>query len=323
MFTLEDVLLETQVISNRYELDWPTVEYYKDFVIRKYPDFQCDQYDQKAFISFKKYYKKRRSKFLNRRWPVYLDPLKDLLRLAAEQKVAPEAEYSMVVDQPPLWYELQQVKKKVSVLQKEVSDLKKQVQEVSDLKNEVSVLRSELQHRPDGGADHTRMGFDGDLTQDAARASHQDYKLIVQSVTSKHSFIRARQRVALCILYISGLNITKLLSLTVADLCQIPIFVDGNATPTFMEDMLLLPPSEASDLLEDLQEEIDILIDDCPDDAPAFRNVKSSQPCRPDVFTHSLNQILEPWKLSTKSFRTLVVDRRVRRLARSTPNVEK
>ena len=52
MFALEDVLLEKQVISNRREIDWPTVEYYKDFVIRKYTDFQCDQ---KAFQSFKKH----------------------------------------------------------------------------------------------------------------------------------------------------------------------------------------------------------------------------------------------------------------------------
>ena len=156
--------------------------------------------------------------------------------------------------------ELQQVRKEVSVLQKEVSDLK----------NEVSVLRSELQQvraedlrvhamhsktcPPDGGADHTRMGFDGDLTQDAARASHQHYKLIVQSVTSKHPLIRARQRVALCILYISGFNIPKLLSLTVSDLNHILLFVDGKFTPPFLQDMLLLPPSEASDLLEDLQE---------------------------------------------------------------------
>ena len=52
MFALEDVLLEKQVISNRREIDWPTVEYYKYFVIRKYTDFQCDQ---KAFQSFKKH----------------------------------------------------------------------------------------------------------------------------------------------------------------------------------------------------------------------------------------------------------------------------
>lgn len=203
-------------------------------------------------------------------------------------------------------------KVKYELLRKEVSVLQK---EVADLKNEVAVLRDELQQirsehrmhsntcRPDARSDHTRV----DLTQDAA--SHQHYKLIVQSVTSKHPFIRARQRVALCILYISGFNIPKLLSLTVVDLNQILLFVDGNPTPTFLRHMLLLPPAEAEDLLADLQEEIYLLIDDCPDDAPAFRNVQSYQPCRPDVFTRSLNHILEPWKLSTKSWSALAAGR--------------
>ena len=58
LFTLEEFLLENRVISNRRELEWNIVEYYKNLVIRDLSgDFKLDK---KQFLSFTKNYNQRR-----------------------------------------------------------------------------------------------------------------------------------------------------------------------------------------------------------------------------------------------------------------------
>ena len=222
----------------------------------------------------------------------------------------------------------------------EVSDLKKQVQEVSDLKNEVSVLRSELQQVRDqlqqvrselqhvrSELQHVRSELqhvrsegakrcersEPDLKPEPAAPSQDfcsrvaelpDLKLLLQSITSKRPFARARQRVALCTLYIGGLTVPNLLSLTVRHLKQLRQFAhSGSGTAPLR---LRLPPSTAQDLLACLREELDTLIGDLPDEAPAFRNF--DRPCSRNTLTRELNRILQPWKLSTILFRTLAKD---------------
>ena len=126
------------------------------------------------------------------------------------------------------------------------------------------------------------------------------YQLVVQilrSVNSQNTFIRARQRVALCLLLISGFNITKLRSLKVADLKHLQRFgtplMTQSARPIFTK-------SDTQHLLAGLREELKILIGGLPEEAPAFRKFKSEKAVSRAGFTNELNKILSPWKLSTK-----------------------
>ena len=58
LFTLEEFLLENRVISNRRELEWNIVEYYKNLVIRDLSgDFKLDK--KQFFIVYQKLQSKK------------------------------------------------------------------------------------------------------------------------------------------------------------------------------------------------------------------------------------------------------------------------
>ena len=294
MFALEDVLLEKQVISNRREIDWPTVEYYKYFVIRKYTDFQCDQ---KAFQSFKKHYNDRLRKFQNRRQPVDLDPLKDLLHQARDGLVrstlqAPPSQAS-VAPPPSLQapFISDNLKLVCELLSKFIAYFKV---EFRDLKQQV--LANVAEQRPEGGC----------AAQGWCASTPDLYKQVIQSVSSKRPFVRARQRVALCTLYISGLTAPKLLGLTVRHLKELRQSAQVGSTTFTSPLRLRVQPSEAIKLVACIIEELDILISDVSDDTRAFRaHSHSVNPCPRESLVKELNNILGHFKLSTKSWRTM------------------
>ena len=58
-----------------------------------------------------------------------------------------------------------------------------------------------------------------------------DFKAVLQSVTSKRPFAKARQQVALSVLYISGVKVSKLLILEVRHLKTISQFVKEGRLP--------------------------------------------------------------------------------------------
>ena len=140
-----------------------------------------------------------------------------------------------------------------------------------------------------------------------------NYKLVVQIIQSvsyqntsaggraSTAFVKARLRVALCILYLSGFNIPKLLSLTVSDLKHLQLF--GQAKGNTLPFQSLLEKDHTQHLLAGLREELDILISDLPGAATAFRQFDSERPCSRRSFTRQLNQCLSQFKLSSKSWR--------------------
>ena len=145
----------------------------------------------------------------------------------------------------------------------------------------------------------------------------KDYAVALQHVASPHRFVIARRRVALLILYLTGMGVARALQLTVMDLKLLRDFAQTGEgelrmpAPTrgrVSEYMLPLPPV-AKDLvvarLDDLQE----LIGDFPDEEPAFRESVRGRICRQDIFTRELNCILKEVgqelkkPLTTHSFR--------------------
>ena len=140
------------------------------------------------------------------------------------------------------------------------------------------------------------------LTASASHLTHQ----VIQSVGSKRPFVRARQRVALCILYISGFTIANLQRLTVGHLKQLRQFAHGASAATLTAPFRLrVHPSEAIELVASLREELDILISDVSDETTAFRALSHSvSPCSRESLTKELNKRLGHFQLSTKSWRS-------------------
>ena len=129
-----------------------------------------------------------------------------------------------------------------------------------------------------------------------------DFKAVLQSVRSKRPFARARQIVALSVLYICGLKISKLLHMEVRHLKILPQFQRSG-------ELLAIPvryPAIAKELLtwSTLLDSLQTLIGDRPDSTPAFRaHYSSERPCTRQSLTLELNQILSPFQLSTKHFK--------------------
>lgn len=131
-----------------------------------------------------------------------------------------------------------------------------------------------------------------------SRPSLPDFKAILQSVESPRPFIRARQRVALLVLYIEGLKPSKLLTLDVRHLKELRAVKGGWKSLDGL--------GEAKDILEDdalgIATDLEILIGDYPDSTPAFRaKAHSARPCTREGLTRELNHTLSKWKCSTKS----------------------
>ena len=183
--------------------------------------------------------------------------------------------------------------------------------------------RASLARSRPGAAQHTRP------EAEASRPSLPDFKAILQSVESPRPFIRARQRVALLVLYLEGLKLSQLLTLDVRHLKELRAVKAGDqaeaaqgvkavwAEPTQGETLGLRPSfgslratldglGEAKDILDDdalgIATDLEILIGDYPDSTPAFRaKAHSARPSTRPGLTSELNQILSKWNCSTKS----------------------
>ena len=327
LFTLEEFLLENLVISNRRELEWNIVEYYKNLVIRDLPgDFKLDK---KQFLSFTKNYNQRRRIFEKYKHNIDLDPLKVLLRQArdaattttesastpqtgcpcknpkAGAKHQTRTEFGGLhptglrpFDTDKVCGLLSKLIDEVADLKVEHCDLKKGIADLNvefrDLKQQV--LANVAEQRPEGGC----------AAQGWCASTPDLYKQVIQSVSSKRPFVRARQRVALCTLYISGLTAPKLLGLTVRHLKELRQSAQVGSTTFTSPLRLRVQPSEAIKLVACLIEELDILISDVSDDTRAFRaHSHSVNPCPRESLVKELNNILGHFKLSTKSWRTM------------------
>ena len=214
-------------------------------------------------------------------------------------------------------YELQQVRAERRQVRAELQQVRAELQQVraelQQVRAELQQVRAELQPGPrvreEGGRQtHTKSQVEDLKARRPQTPCH--YQLVVQILRSLNSqntsaggrastaFIRARQRVALCILLISGFNIPKLRSLKVADLKHLLRF----GTP-LMTARPIFEESDTQHLLAGLREEIKILIGGLPEEAPAFRRFKSEKAVSRAGLTNELNKILSPWKLSTKLLR--------------------
>ena len=348
LFTLEEFLLENLVISNRRELEWHIVEYYKNLVIR---DLQGSfQLDKKQFLSFTKNYNQRRRIFEKYKHTVDLDPLKVLLRQARDvattttesastpQTGCPGASHLSAPQPAPFGvsqplqapFDTDKVCELLSKLIDEVADLKVEhcdlKKGIADLKVELCdlkvvfsdlkqvVLANVAEQRPEKGfqtpGGESSHHLASTTEYEATRVEGLHVLQIINGVTSKRPFVRARQRVALCILYISGLTIPNLLRLTVCHLKQLRQFAHGGSA-TFTDPFRLrVPPSEAIKLVANLIAELDILVSDVSDETTAFRaHSHSVRPCPRESLAKELNQILGHFKLSTKSWRTMAEPR--------------
>lgn len=144
-----------------------------------------------------------------------------------------------------------------------------------------------------------------------------DYEAALKCVTSKKPFIKARDRVALLLLYITGIKVASLLLFTVSDLKTLRQFaktgegqlrIPSHKRTDTREDFLPLPPI-AKQLVTDRLEDIDFLIDHHSDETPVFHTEEQKKVLRRDVLNRNINEILKEAsrqlnkKLQTHSFR--------------------
>lgn len=298
MFAIESYLLEKKVIQNIKQLDWKIVEKYRNRLLIDHPHFKLEKKQMKSFI---KHYNDRLHKLQNRRQPVDLDPLKDLLREydAAHVPGSEVALRATTLGTAEVTLLMSEISEMRSMLMSEIAEMR------SLLMSEIAEMRSSfrLLANPPQAASHRQAeesipiaSFD---TLDRSRPSIADVKAILQSLDSfsPRPFIRARQRVALLVLWISGRKVSQLLTLEVRHLKQLREFAvrEGCDAQELVADLL---EDEALGLAQDLE----ILIGDYPDSTPAFRSkAHSARPSTRPGFTNELNHILSKWKYSTKS----------------------
>ena len=339
LFALENILVEKRIVNSLREVDWETVEYYIQSVLTDYPDFKLDSQQLK---SFKRKYLLNKRRHSNRREPMYLDKLTHLLRQARDglgggvTESASTTESGLVqsglrqpsVTEQPSMQATLGVEKVCELLYKLVSEVADLKVEFRDLKQQVLAnlpSRGEYglrQPRVDGVfqtpsieqapvvAEHTSPASkavkagakqQAESTTEYARSL---YNQVLQSVGSQRPFVRARQRVALCILYISGFTIANLQRLTVGHLKQLRQFAHGGCdTAPFP---LRLQPSVSIELVASILVELDIIISDVSNETPAFRThpIKARH-CPRESLTKELNQILGSFQLSTQSWRAM------------------
>lgn len=129
------------------------------------------------------------------------------------------------------------------------------------------------------------------------------YKQVLQSVESKRPFARARQRVALCLLYLTGCNVSKLLTMEVSHLKQLRDSTDAGEvlrsyTGRFVQG--------ANELVADISPDLNLLIAALPDNSPALRaNTNSKRPCARAALTLELNRILG-WLCHIETFNSVL-----------------
>ena len=295
MFAIESYLLEKKVIQNIKQLDWKIVEKYRNRLLIDHPHFKLDKKQMKSFI---KHYNDRLHKLQKRRDPVDLDPLKDLLREydAAHVPGSEVALRATTLGTAEVSLLMSEISEMRSMLMSEIAEMR------SLLMSEIAEMRStfRLLANPPQAASHRQAEESIPIASfDRSRPSIADVKAILQSLDSfsPRPFIRARQRVALLVLWISGRNVSQLLTLEVRHLKQLREFAGREGCDA--QELV-------ADLLEDeplgLAQDLEMLIGDYPDSTPAFRSKPhSARPSTRPGFTNELNHILSKWKYSTKS----------------------
>ena len=332
VFALEKMLVQKQIINSVRELDWPTVEYYKQVVLSEYPNFEFTQHQ---FKSFKRKYLQNKRRHSISKPPPYLENLNELLRMAvkdvqsgAKHQARPSTEaegtfgaYSTggalracrSLPDPIVRMHMELSQWKVEYSTK-MAELQSQMEVVS---HHVKLLvKHLLGHSPQGGTacKLPRPKVEGRRPKaEAVKAgakhltvrSEPDFKVILQSLDSfsPRPFIRARQRVALLVLWISGLKVSQLLTLEVRHLKELR---QGGQSWCAPPGEAAGAQHQAADLLEDealgLAQDLDMLIGEYPDRTPAFRaKPHSARPSTREGLTRELNHILTHWSCSTKS----------------------
>lgn len=210
-------------------------------MIRNFPGYF--QLDKKQFVSFTKNYNQRRKIFEKYRNRVDLSPLNVLLRQARDASlgIPPsmppradelskmlELQYQVLTDVHKALREgIDDLKQGIADLNVELYDLKQVARRASakrlasvpnvadrsvastpradatDIEKAPAPVSVPEQPRPKGAGQSKAVVQSG---SGAAQPATNLYKQVLQSVESKRPVARARQRVALCILYITGLN---------------------------------------------------------------------------------------------------------------------
>ena len=261
--------------------------------------------DNQQFKSFKRKYLLNKRRHSNSREPIYLDKLKHLLRQAAELTV------------PPSQPEVESLQSQVSSLQSPAGQLNAALGlrlQSTPQTPPLGLAAPQTGARHQGGESSRRQPsashqgwlrhIDSPVWSTTSLSAQQHWlaglKNVLQSVESKRPFARARQRVALCILYITGWNVSKLLTLHVLHLKQLREFACSGELSAYFR--CRLPLSEAQLLIIPVQEDMYLIIGDCSDNTPAFRaKYNSARPCTREGLTLELNQKLKQWNCSTKS----------------------
>ena len=314
LFTLEKILLENNQIPIKdiKSLPWEHVEYFVKYVDKRYTAYPAGDMTYKMFKNFKKNYKSRRAVWVKEDFP---EEVKQVMRRARDElavrlrtvgvlgpvgskTLRPLAKPKGCNSQEP---PLPSASDRVSGCDAQSfgePTLYELQNEIDKLWDEIANLRKDIaKYGPESGTscDPTRTVYDpkGMLLD--------DFRAVLQSVTSKRHFARARQQVALLVLYISGLKVSKLLLLEVRHLKILAQFPRSG-------ELLTIPirdPAIAKELLTSstLLDSFASLIGDRPDSTPAFRaHYSSERPCTRESLTLELNQILSPWKFTTQHF---------------------
>ena len=305
LFTLEEILLETIPIKDIRSLRFQEVEYFFTYVEKLYPA-RASEITQKKFANFKKNYHSRKEVWAKDHFP---EEIKQALRRTRDQmaeafpsssdRVSGCEAQSLGLRSTPTLYSIQ---KQIDLLWEEIAILKNCI----------------AKSGPETGTscDPTRTVYRHPKLQGAQHPSGlppADFKAVLLSVRSKRPFARARQIVALSVLYICSLKISKLLHMEVRHLKILPQFQRSG-------ELLAIPvryPAIAKELLtwSTLLDSLQTLIGDRPDSTrrckhlqclhPAFRaHYSSERPCTRQSLTLELNQILSRFQFSTQHFST-------------------
>lgn len=168
-------------------------------------------------------------------------------------------------------------------------------------------------------------------TQERSPAYYSDLQVAWEYAGQRCSnpFSRARKRVALLILYLTGMRLSSLLLMTVHDLKSLMNFADtGQGTLRVpgvnnrheLKDTIILPPT-AQPLVASRRDDLSLLIASQADDQNAFRRFYRGKYVtqRRDLFTKELNRILgvvgikSNKRLTTHSFRIGIITSVIKR----------
>ena len=319
LFNLEEVLIERKIASSIHGVKRPLILFFVNCLSKRYTEFQFKEpfYDWVMRDSgvLREMHKKFQHETSHLEWKHLLRKACDHLNPDLETDAftwddttgsvgSERGSYSTPeeVSEAEGRSELQQVRMEVSQLQQVRDQLQSELQQVRMEVSQLQQVRDQLQSELQQVRDQLQQVRSEPQQVRAPRPANSvpiDCKLVLQSVTSKRPFARARQRVALLVIFISGLKVSKLLLLKVRDLKTLRQFAHSGELPA----VTVREPGSAKEMVTYLIDDFEMLIGDRPESTPAFRaNYNSPRPCTREAFYMELNQILSQWGLSTKSF---------------------